>query len=276
MSPELQGSHSTSGFKQPGATSQDVTYHAVATEETTSLDDQQLYSPARASHPAASQASPLLSVVQHPVVSSPVSSPRDDISFHRNQPPYSPPSPNEAARGPRTDNDNGDAYAPAWRCSELSGISPLTSPVAGHSELEADVPGAPGSTSMPRLQLSEDLTRTPIIGLGVIPRPTSRTTMAGPLGPNLHPPREGEHLMSWATQGYKPPQRPRSSDHARSGSRDRGGAETQEQDQGSNGQGEEEEGSQLDVARVKKAPDLERWSGATAVQVESPGGSARS
>ncbi|KAG4428854.1 hypothetical protein IFR05_015657 [Cadophora sp. M221] len=81
------------------------------------------------------------------------------------------------------------------------------------------------------------------------------TQMVGPLGPNLNSPRDGGHIMSWASDayghGYASP--PTSREHERAWAQERVYRPSDEKE-------------------VVSPMTPERWSGATAVQMSSPGG----
>ncbi|EKD20958.1 uncharacterized protein L3040_004578 [Drepanopeziza brunnea f. sp. 'multigermtubi'] len=159
----------------------------------------------------------LIPILAYPALQPSRSPPPDSATGSRRQTAHdkhTTPSPSELSG-----SGNGQRYyPPAWRCSELSGVSSLTSPVAGHSELEADVPtsfhtpavsghghGHGNGYTQP---IHPQVGATPI-GLGVInsaaattTTTTSRDNGSGPLRPNLDSRRDGEHIMSWATEGY--------------------------------------------------------------------------
>lgn len=144
---------------------------------------------------------------QHPAFRSKSSSPPRESGFPRRTPEvqkFRPSSPPRELQH-RSSNRN-------WRLSELSGESPITSPIPGRSELEAHVPSSYRTPAIihevdtPLRGNTGASTYSIPIGLGLDQhqRPLSLSTqMTGRVGPNLTSPRDGGHVMNWATDRYR-------------------------------------------------------------------------
>ncbi|KAH7354639.1 hypothetical protein BKA65DRAFT_226476 [Rhexocercosporidium sp. MPI-PUGE-AT-0058] len=87
------------------------------------------------------------------------------------------------------------------------------------------------------------------------PNLTISTQMVGPVGPNLNSPCDGGHIMSWVSEGYG---------HGHASARNLRENEQYWAQESVNRGTEEKE--------VVSPMSPERWSGATAVQMQSPGG----